>query len=403
MTFVDMHTRQLWGRYVVSETVTVPKYEYTAVKERVWVPVWVQEPQATTMTHYDSIVSYQLQPRSIPSMNPFAQPQQIMEYAPIVQYQPRNVQVMQMTTYQKYEEREIDRMVPKLVNASEQRARFVDRPLTSDPSDGPKLSNLVQESAMVAQANRTSARYATRSIDYGTPSFAMGASPALWTAPQTLVPPGPPSAASSQVPATMASYATAMPPTTIASPPSSILVGNGVTYSAALVPVPSPNLAYNPIASAPNPAFYAGQLAPPAAGPSALVAMGPTPQNGMPPYPPNGYPPNGYPPAGYPPAGYPPGANAAAPSSFAWLTGNQTLFPTTMFSTQSASTMPTPGGAPANVSAISSNAPVFLRKNSPTPPPPTYGVNPSAAPVAGAPAPPYRDPMQAGLPPTVLQ
>ncbi|MFM7930943.1 MAG: hypothetical protein ACKO9Q_24820, partial [Pirellula sp.] len=168
MTFLDMYTGQPWGRYVVSETVTVPKYEYREVKDTVWVPTWVQEPKQTTTTQYDQIVSYQLRPRSVPSANPFAQPQQIVEYVPIVQYQPRNVQTTQMTAYQKYEEREVSRMVPVLVNASEQRQRFVDRPLSASGTPGVATSNLIQDSAMLAQANRTTARYPTRSIDYPT-------------------------------------------------------------------------------------------------------------------------------------------------------------------------------------------------------------------------------------------
>ncbi|MFM8396342.1 MAG: hypothetical protein ACKOAH_00820, partial [Pirellula sp.] len=151
MTFLDMYTGQPWGRYVVSETVTVPKYEYREVKDTVWVPTWVQEPKQTTTTQYDQIVSYQLRPRSVPSANPFAQPQQIVEYVPIVQYQPRNVQTTQMTAYQKYEEREVSRMVPVLVNASEQRQRFVDRPLSASGTPGVATSNLIQDSAMLAQ------------------------------------------------------------------------------------------------------------------------------------------------------------------------------------------------------------------------------------------------------------
>jgi hypothetical protein len=58
MTFLDMYTGQPWGRYVVSETVTVPKYEYREVKDKVWVPTWVQEPKQTTTTQYDQILSH---------------------------------------------------------------------------------------------------------------------------------------------------------------------------------------------------------------------------------------------------------------------------------------------------------------------------------------------------------
>ena len=202
MTFLDMYTGQPWGRYVVSETVTVPKYVYREVRDRVWVPTWVQEPKQTTMTQYDPVMSYQLRPRSVPNMNPFAPPQQIVEYVPIVQYQPRNVQTTQMTAYQKYEEREVTRMVPVLENASEQRSKFVDRPLTAGSNTSAAASNLIQETAMLAQANRTTSRYPTRSIDYpsqpnyGSPVYGYTSSNTNWNAPVTLVPPKPYVAAS---------------------------------------------------------------------------------------------------------------------------------------------------------------------------------------------------------------
>jgi hypothetical protein len=417
MTFLDMNTGQPWGRYVVSETVTVPKYEYLEVKERVWVPTWAQEPRPTTVTQYDPIVSYQLKPRSIPSANPFSPPQQIVEYAPIVQYQPRNVQVMQMTTYQKYEEREISRMVPQLVNASEQRTKFVDRPLTANPSAGPMASNLVQESAMVAQANRTSARYATRSIDYpasssyGSPMYAIAPSNATWSAPRTLAPPPPMSQGVSGVAAMPASYVN--PSQTFAnatpsSPPESIVVGNGITYSSALVPVPSAWVASNPT-PVPNAAF-----------PNATAFAGPTQPMANAPY--YGYP-QGYPQAtamGYPTANpyaanpyaanpYAPnpyGAPNTASNPYAWLTSSGTLFSTNLFANRSTGTTAVPGAsALPNASAYTSNAPVPSKPSAQAGAaayPGTYLYPPTVNSTNTA-AYPYRDPMQMGAPPTVMR
>lgn len=344
MTFMDMNTGQPWGRYVVSETVTVPKYEYQEVKERVWVPTWVQEPRATTATQYEQVVSYQLRPRSIPSWNPFTPPQQILEYAPIVQYQPRNVQAMQMTTYQKYEQREITRMVPVLVNASEQRAKFMDRPLSAPPNSGPMASNIVQESAMVAQASRTSARYPTRSIDYpsatyGSPTYAYTSPTIAWSAPRTMVPSPATSVANAGLSATNAGYSypasfagnTAGANTvasSVGSPPSSIVVGNGTTYSAAQVPVPSAWVASNPMATVP-----------------AVPYVNPTPS---------------------------------------WMTSTGSLFSTNMFQTQSRSTAPVANTAMVpNSAAYASNAPNFWGRTAPSTMPPTWGTYPPTVTASG--------------------
>lgn len=396
MTFMDMNTGQPWGRYVVSETVTVPKYEYKEFKERVWVPTWVQEPRATTATQYEQVVSYQLRPRSVPSWNPLTPPQQILEYAPIVQYQPRNVQAMQMTTYQKYEEREITRMVPVLVNASEQRAKFVDRPLTSPPSSGPMASNIVQESAMVAQASRTSARYPTRSIDYpsttyGSPTYAYTSPTVAWSAPRTLVPSPATSVANSGVPATNASYSyVATPaantmPTSVGTPPNSIIVGNGTVYSSALVPVPSALVASNPMVPVPtnnvvgtpsysyNPYAYApnGGYAPNGAVPTA--------------YPPTAYPPTAYAPTAYAQYGMNPYATSPYASPYSsWGTSTGSLFSSNMFQTQSRSTAPVANTAMVpNTPAYASNAPNFWGRSAPTTMPPTWGTYPPTVNASG--------------------
>ena len=362
MTFLDMYTGQPWARYVVSESVTVPKYEYREVKDKVWVPTWVQEPKQTTTTQYDQIVSYQLRPRSVPSSNPFAPPQQIVEYVPIVQYQPRNVQTTQMTAYQKYEEREVSRMVPVLVNASEQRQRFVDRPVSASGTPGVASSNLIQDSAMLAQANRTTARYPTRSIDYpaqptyGSPVYGYTASNTTWNAPVTIAPP--PAMSAQQYAVRQAATAPIVPISSQTTAPTypPVYAGTGTP-----IPPPSgpPSMPPYPAASYP-PSTYAA--APP---PSGYPPAG-YPQAGYPPAPYGypqasnpqaGYPQAGYPQAGYPQAGYPPTAYGYPPSPYgaspyganayaAWYMRQGALFPTTMFGTTAGQSSMVSGGYP---------------------------------------------------------
>ena len=367
MTFLDMYTGQPWGRYVVSETVTVPKYEYRDVKDKVWVPTWVQEPKQTTTTQYDPIVSYQLRPRSVPSANPFAPPQQIVEYVPIVQYQPRNVQTTQMTAYQKYEEREVSRMVPVLVNASEQRQRFVDRPLSASGTPGVATSNLIQDTAMLAQASRTTARYPTRSIDYptqptyGSPVYGYTASNATWNTPVVMAPPPPASAP--QYTARQAATAPIVPIASQTSVPSSppVYAGTGTpippssgppTMPFAYPPAPAgqPSYSYTPYpqagypqptyASNPNP--YPPNAYPPnayAANPYAANPYAASPY-GTPPYAPNPYAPNPYAPNPY--ASNPYGTNPSA----AWYAWQGALFPTNAFGTTGGQASMVSGGYP---------------------------------------------------------
>jgi len=371
MTFLDMYSGQPWGRYVVSETVTVPKYEYREVKDKVWVPVWVQEPRQTTTTQYDQVVSYQLRPRSVPSANPFAAPQQILEYVPIVQYQPRNAQTTQMTAYQKYEEREVSRMVPVLVNASEQRQRFVDRPLSASATPGVATSNLVQDSAMLAQANRTTARYPTRSIDYpaqpkyGSPVYGYTSSNTTWNTPVTLAPPPP-----MTVPQYTARQTASAPIIPIASqtaapayPP--MYAGTGTPIPPPSGPPSMPSVYGSPAAPGgyPNPAYPGYPTGAPTVPP--LYAAAPNPQAGYPQagYPQAGYPQAGYPQAGYPMAGYPypqagypqagypqagyPGYPGYPPNGYAaWYAQQGALFPTTMFSTNGGQASMASGGYP---------------------------------------------------------
>lgn len=360
MTFLDMYTGQPWGRYVVSETVTVPKYEYREVKDKVWVPTWVQEPKQTTTTQYDPIVSYQLRPRSVPSANPFAQPQQIVEYVPIVQYQPRNVQTTQMTAYQKYEEREVSRMVPVLVNASEQRQRFVDRPLSASGTPAVATSNLIQDSAMLAQANRTTARYPTRSIDYptqptyGSPVYGYTSSNATWNTPVVMAPPPPVSPP--QYSARQAASAPIVPIVSQTAVPSSPPV-----YAGTGTPIPPPSgvpsmpFAY-PAAPTSQPSYgyngYQQPSYPPQGYPQPSVASNPNPPYpyATNPYAANPYPPNPYANNPYPPNPYvanPYAANPYAANPYAaWYARQGTLFPTTLFGTTGGQASMVSGGYP---------------------------------------------------------
>lgn len=433
MTFLDMYTGQPWGRYVVSESVTVPKYEYQPVTERVWVPTWVQEPKASTVTQYDPVVSYQLRPRSIPSSNPFAPPQQIVEYAPIVQYQPRNVQVNQMTAYQRYEEKEVTRMVPVLVNASEQRSKFVDRPLTASGNGLPTGGNIVQEAAILSQANRTTAKYPTRSIDYpsqpvyGSPVYGYTSSNLAWT---TKTMPAPPAvnpasyyASTGTPPIVPISNTVAMPaqqppanyaatgyPTTYSAPVVPIATPLPASYAGAGTPIPpampgtAPAIAgmpYNPYlvpaGTAPTatpgyPATYAAGV-PNGVPPSNTYAAGPTMPPNVPPY---GQPAYGTPYGYNAPAGYGSPYGYAAPSSgqslynqyMAWLSSQGSLFQTNMFAQRGGTASMTttggypyagypPGAYPPNPMAVGTVPPVPQLANN------QYGVYSSAPNASG--------------------
>jgi hypothetical protein len=130
MTFVDPRSGQMYGRYVLYETVPVAKYEYKPVVERQYVPEWVQETKPTTQVQYVPIVTYQVQPVQAPTWNPFSAPRQYWQYVPQVQYQPRYYQINQPITYQKYIEKEVTKYVPEMVVKQERVPQFADRPLT---------------------------------------------------------------------------------------------------------------------------------------------------------------------------------------------------------------------------------------------------------------------------------
>jgi hypothetical protein len=150
MTFVDPRSGQMYGRYVLYETVPVAKYEYKPVVERQYVPEWVQETKPTTQVQYVPIVTYQVQPVQAPTWNPFSAPRQYWQYVPQVQYQPRYYQINQPITYQKYVEKEVTKYVPEMVVKQERVPQFADRPLaptTYQPGNqnGSASGNLVAQ------------------------------------------------------------------------------------------------------------------------------------------------------------------------------------------------------------------------------------------------------------------
>lgn len=179
MTFIDPSNGQLYGRYVVTESVPVIAYSYQEVKERVFVPKSITENKTTTETQNVPIYSQQLQLQNVKSWNPFAPPQQVWRYVPIVHYQPNYVQVTRPVTYQKYEEQEVSKMIPVLSSQSVPARRYEDRPLGQSPNGGNMVAsnqpnymsvsnnpNLIQQVAQIAEANRNTSRFPTRPIDY---------------------------------------------------------------------------------------------------------------------------------------------------------------------------------------------------------------------------------------------
>ena len=174
MTFVDQ-TGQPYGRYVINEAVPVVNYSFQQVTERIYMPKTVTENKTVTKTQYTPIYSYQPQLRNVPSSNPFASPKQVWQNVLVVQYQPSYVQVNEPVTYQKYELQDVPRMVPILLTQSEQRPRFVDRPLVNTPNGANAIAtnpsnlvggNIVQQPAQTAQDNRNAPRFPTSPIGY---------------------------------------------------------------------------------------------------------------------------------------------------------------------------------------------------------------------------------------------
>lgn len=182
-TFTDARTGQLYGRYIIYETVPVVAYQHQEVTEQQWVPEWVTEEKLMAQTNYVPIVTYQLQLQTERSINPFAQPRQYWQYVPVVQYQPNFTQVKHPVTYQKYVQKEIKKSVPVLVSQSQPRAKFVDMPLQTNGTTAPGSSQIAGNASVQQPVP-------TRPLDYPAyPSSAVVmAPPAAYYQPSTAAP-----------------------------------------------------------------------------------------------------------------------------------------------------------------------------------------------------------------------
>jgi hypothetical protein len=174
-----------------------PVMTFQAPNGQVYVPKTITETRTVNEVRYTPVYSYQPQLKNVYGWNPLAQPQQIWEQVPIVQYQPSYVPVTQPVTYQKFEKQDVTKMVPVLTTKSEQKPKYVDKPLTSMPNgpgmppNGAMLTsfpinhaqpningqpngdfnpNVIQQAAVLAQSNRNF-HPALRPMDQPRPGF----------------------------------------------------------------------------------------------------------------------------------------------------------------------------------------------------------------------------------------
>jgi hypothetical protein len=369
MTFTDPYG-QAYGRYIINETVPEVAYDFQPVVEKLYLPKTVTENKLITQVQYIPVYSYQPQLRNIYGWNPFAPPQQVWENVLVVQQQPNYVQVSQPVTYQRYEPQEVTKMVPVLTTKSKQVTKTVDRPLGPAPNGANLVANnvapntfqspnnnIIQQSALIAQANRNMSRFPTRPIDYPYGGY---------PAPYYYNPPAAP-------------YYV-YPNTNIA--------------NAAVAPNNAAMIASNPAPnnSAPQTTVYpAMPLRPVYPGPPNAMAVNTPYQN-----------------AGYPNSPYatnPAYANTAARPTFAWpniASSTGTLFNKSIFgnsrnpnyvatNTQVGQPYLWGNGAPNNMMGTAG----FRPNSSPyTTPQPNWGIAPGNN---------YRDPVQGGMPATVLR
>jgi len=355
-TYIDPTSGQPYGRYIINETVPVVEYEYRPVVEQIYLPETVTEPRTTSVPQYIPVWSQQLQLQNVPNWNPFSPPQQVWRYVPVVQYQTNYVPVTQNFTFQKYEKKEVTKMVPVVSSQSKRVPKVVDRPLGQLPSGGntiavsPFNANPYQQAAQIAQANRNS-RFPTRPIG---PVY--GYHPGRNLLAQTPAPFYPNYSGPSTNPA-----ATYVPNRLVASGSASLPSTNNNIVIPAVPLRPEPN----------NMAGY------------------------------NGYAANPYAPA-YPPV-YP-YTNTASRPPFNWpsfASGTGTLFGSSLFSNS------------RNTQYVASNTPVtqpYVWGNNINSNPSGLSFRPNTSPYAVpqqnwgmVPSNTYRDPMQGGMPATVMR
>jgi hypothetical protein len=170
-SFIDPTTGKQYDRYWELVNVPMPRLEQREVTERRAVPHWVTENVKTTEVRYVPTVEYQVRQRVLNQWNPMAQPQVAVDYVPVTRYQAVYEVVDRPMQYQKYVEQDVKVLVPKLVEATEARMKLVDRERTSASAPGaPQAAtppNTIQNAAEIAMANRNNQlpRYTTRPID----------------------------------------------------------------------------------------------------------------------------------------------------------------------------------------------------------------------------------------------
>ena len=161
--YVQTHRDPITGReidtYLEQETVPVLRWEQQEVIERRYVPQWVNETQKTTEVQYVPVVTYQTQARNLNAWNPLLPQRLAYEYIPVTQYQTVNRVVDKPITYQKYTDQEFKVVIPKLVQATEQRAKYTHRERIPQPGQAGVLQqqsalSVEQLSAQQALVNR---------------------------------------------------------------------------------------------------------------------------------------------------------------------------------------------------------------------------------------------------------
>jgi hypothetical protein len=154
--YVQTHIDPLSGRtidtYLEYTSVPVARWVNEEKVERRYVPEWVSEVQKTTEAKWNPVTQYQPRQINVNAWNPLLPPRMAWEYVPITQYQSQNVVVERPVTYQKYVDKEVKVVVPKLVQMTEQRAQFVqrERSLTPMANTNGNVVNTVSAPGIVA-------------------------------------------------------------------------------------------------------------------------------------------------------------------------------------------------------------------------------------------------------------
>ncbi len=132
-SFIDPRTGIIYDRFIENESVPTMRWETEEKMERRWVPELKTENQQVTQVEYMPVVSYETKVNNGSWWNPFSSQQPATQYVPKVDYVPVNRVVTMPVQVQRYVEREIPVRVPKLVQATESRAKYVDRPRAGQP------------------------------------------------------------------------------------------------------------------------------------------------------------------------------------------------------------------------------------------------------------------------------